>query len=376
MSAPRVGMVPDMRQPVFASLLLAPLATACLADDPGTVTAPPTPVTPPGCTTDVPAGHVVVGCDFGPGIRPFAAVDGRVYAVSGQGTYAAIDLATATSTRLFRYEFSTTATALAWGTVVHDGTLYLPGNVVVDGGVRAALLSFDATTPTPDGEATVVAWANRHELTAPMFGDGEHLYAESIVHDDFTALSGPVVAIGYDGQGLVARTTRYGMPIGLAGDHLYYQHARTLERVPRGGGTAEVLATALSDASFYDRAVDADHAYTTTAAAPYELRRFGAGGASELVHTADEGNVEIPLGPPHDLRRDGEWLYYMQDLFGSGSTYASLQRVRADGSGEPEGLVAGPDLTPPVFDATGIYVGYTRGGSDEPIEGVVVRIPR
>ncbi|MDX2090023.1 MAG: hypothetical protein SFX73_19355 [Kofleriaceae bacterium] len=367
-----------MHKPLLASLLLAPLATACTTDDRGTASGPgpgPGPIVMPaaGCTTAVPDTQVVVGCDFGPSVHPFAVSDGRLYAVSG-GTFSAIDLASSAKTRLFRYEFTSFPAALAAGTVVQDGRLYMPGNVVVDGGVMSALLSVDAIAPTPDDVPTVVTWFERYHLQAPMFGDGEHLYAESTVHEDFSAFSGPVVAIGYDGDDLAPRSPRYGMPIGLADDTLYYLHGRTLERMPKTGGTAEVLATDLSDASFHDRAVDADHAYTTTAAAPFELRRFGANGVNEVVATAHEGNPEVPMSPPHDLRRDGDWLYFLQDVGGEGSRYRALQRVPADGSGEIEAVVSGEDLTPPVFDGDGLYVAYTRGGVDEPIEGVVVRI--
>lgn len=363
-----------MRTALLASLLLAPLATACtdegaIADDEG----PGTTATPAaGCTTDFP-GQVVVACDFGPGIHPFAVTDGRVYTVSRLGTYSVLDLAYSTKTRLYRYLFSLTTTELAWGTVVKDGRLYFPGKVLQDGGVMSALLSIDATTPTLD-EATVVTWFDRYELHAPMFGDGERLYAESTVHEDFSASSGPVMSIGYDGDGLTPRTQGYAMPIGLVGDTLYYMRARAIERMPKTGGTAEVIATELSDASFYDRAVDAEYAYTTTAAAPYELRRFGANGQSELVVTADRGPGDLPFGPPRDLRRDDDWLYYLQENVGS--SYRMLTRVRADGTGEPEGVMSGQDLTPPVFDSAGIYVGYTRGGGDEPIEGVVVQLAK
>ena len=241
----------SLRSSLVASLCLAPLATACTDDGetgdnegPGIIATPAA-----GCTTDVPNNQVVVACDFGPGIRPFAATSGRVYTVSPVGTYSAVDLAYSAKTLLYRYQFSTTTTAMAWGTVIQDGRLYFPGDVVEDGGVRSALLSIDATTPTPDEQATVVAWGDQYELRAPMFGDDERLYAKSTVIEGFGASSGPVVSIGYDGDGLVPRTAGYGMPIGLVGDTLYYLRDRTIARMPKTGGTAEVIATELSDGS-------------------------------------------------------------------------------------------------------------------------------
>jgi len=366
-----------MRQ-CSASLLLVVLASCSLYEDTGTPSPEPEPdpvVTPPaGCANDFPDSQIVVACDFGPGIRPFAVADGRVYAVSPIGTYSAIELATAAKTRLFRYTFSSTTFALAEGSVVRNGRVYFPGNLIADGFVWSALLSADAIAATPDDALDVVRYFDRYELHAPMFGDGAQLYAASTIHEGFSVSSGPVVAISYDGNALAPRTEGYARPIGIAGDTLYYRRDRTIERAPKTGGTAEVIATGLSDASFFDRAVDDDAAYTTLAAAPYELRRLGANGATTLLATAPEGPGDLPLDPPHDLRRDGAWLYFMQN---TGGSWATLARVRADGSSaELEYLASGQDLTPPVFDATGIYVGYTRGGSDEPIEGVVVRIAK
>ncbi|MDI1442560.1 hypothetical protein [Polyangium sp. 6x1] len=369
------GIVPRMRCQLLVAFLLLPHAAACVSHD--IQPAPPADnidiAVPPACTTEVPEGQVVVGCDFGPGITPVAAAAGRVYVVSPSNTYSAIDLAAASTTRLFRYEFTATTLQLASSTVVRDETLYFPGNIIHSGYVRTALMAFDAVTATPDGEAEVVAWGDRYELVAPMIGDGERLYAESIVHEDSSASAGPVIAIGYDGSSPTVLTEEYGMPIGVAGGFLYYRHDSEAKRVPMAGGAAELLASGLSSHGLLDFAVDADYVYTTSAAAPYELRRFGAGGVNELVFAAPMGDFEIPRGVPHSLRRHGAWLYFLQN-FGDGDGYAWLSRVRADGSGEFVDLAMAPKLTPPVFDDTGLYVAYTRGGTDEPIEGVIVRI--
>ncbi|MDC0740790.1 hypothetical protein [Polyangium mundeleinium] len=366
------GIVPRMRYQLLVTFLLVSHAAACVSHD-----AQPAPgndidiVAPSECTTDVPDGEVVVGCDFGPGITPFAVGAGRVYVVSPSGTYSAIDLAAASTTRLFRYQFTATTTQLASSTVVRGDTLYFPGSVIEGGIVRTALMAFDAVTATPDGAAEIVAWGDRYELVAPMIGDGERLYAESVVHEDISASSGPVIAIGYDGSSPTMLTEEYDAPIGVAGGFLYYRHGYEAKRVPTTGGAAELLASGLSSHGLGDHAVDADYVYTTSAVAPYELRRFGAGGSNELVLAAPMGDAEFPRGAPHDLRRHGAWLYFLQN-FGDG--YAMLSRVRADGSSEFEQLAQGTQLTPPVFDDTGIYVAYTRGGADDPFEGVIVRI--
>ncbi|MCX5748319.1 MAG: hypothetical protein NT062_38190, partial [Proteobacteria bacterium] len=204
--------------------------------------------------------------------------------------------------------------------------------------------------------------------------DGSRLYWASVQHENFSAFSGPVVAMGYDGSAITPRTTEYGAPVAVQAGQLYYRHDEGLARVPVAGGAAQVIATGLADTTYTDRAIDDAYAYAATAAAPYAIRRFPvAGGPSELVLEANRGDVEVSLDPPHDLRRDGDSLYFLQRMAGEVDV---LYRVRLEGPPVAEPIAQAAELGAPVFDATAIYVAYQRGGGDAPIEGVIARIAK
>jgi hypothetical protein len=92
------------------------------------------------------------------------------------------------------------------------------------------------------------------------------------------------------------------------------------------------------------------------------VRLPAAGGAPTPVITLSHGDVEVPLGPPTDLRLVGDALYYRQDQ--------QLLRLRLGASPlAPE--VIGPADRPPVVIDGSVFVAFARGGYDEPREGVV-----
>lgn len=332
----------------------------------------PPPPSAPACVPEPQSGVTIVGCGFGPSLGVLAADDSAVYAVSATHSYFALERASGTVTALFRSpDGGGSPAALAGATVVHDHALFFPSLVDVAGGVTDGIVSIDGRMATTSPR--VVMTAQRYAPRSSMIADGQRLYWASIDHHDGAAFVGPVVAMGFDGSALRPVTSHAGEPIAVVGDELAYRQVDQVLMVPIAGGVPRLIASGLSDASRSDRAVDEGHVYATLADAPYQIWRFPtAGGPAELVVEASAGG-EIQLEPPHDLRRDGDSLYFMQRVAGE---LEFLYRLRLDDGSPVQLLASAAEASPPVFDASSIYIAYQRGGFDAPIEGVIARIAK
>ena len=368
-------------RPLIVALALGAAActghTGPAGDEPDAGSAPlPDGSAPPaasGCAADG-TGTDIVACGFGPSVGIVGASGRAVYALSAAGTYFCVDLDPGT-TRLFHVGAPSSAlTTGLLGPVLADDRIYF--STLVDQGRFASygVVSIATTAPT-SGDPRIVTLGDQTEPTGTVIADATRLYMESTVFEpEGGAYVGPVVATGLGGSALTPITPDSGRPVAVVDDLLYYRHDAELARVGLDGSGRTVLAAAVAENAANDRAVDASGAYTTLASGPYAITRISPTGATTLVVEASRGDVEITVGPPHDLRLADGALYYLQDL---GTDYAQLVRVRltSAGPGVPETLFGGPGLAPPVFADGVMYLAYTRGGYDAPIEGVIARFP-
>ncbi len=368
---------------LIAALALALGAAACTGhtgpahDEPDAGSAPlPDGSAPPSasaCAADG-TGADIVACGFGPALGLVGASGRAVYALSDAGTYFRVDVDTGTS-RLFHAGAPSSAlTTGLLGTVLADDRIYF--STLVDQGRFASygVVSIPTTAPTT-GDPRIVTLGDQTEPTGTVIADATRIYMESTVFEpEGGAYVGPVVATGLGGSALTPITPDSGRPVAVVDDLLYYRHDSELARVGLDGGGRTVLAAAVAENAARDRAIDASGVYTTLASGPYAITRISPTGGTTLVVEAARGDAEVPIGPPHDLRLAGGALYYLQDL---STDYAQLVRVRltSAGPGVPETLFGGPGLAPPVFADGVMYLAYTRGGYDAPIEGVIARFP-
>ncbi|CAN5882129.1 hypothetical protein BH11MYX2_BH11MYX2_04400 [soil metagenome] len=359
----------------FALSLLVLVAPACVDSDGSSSGDDGTSTAAAPCAPEPYGNAEILACGFGPKLALIGVDADRIYAVSEPGTYYAVDHG-GTTTRLFHNYFGQDGTAQR-GSVIHDGHIIVPSNIDEGTYIGAGLISIDGAAPHE--EATVLVRDDHFEPFAGLVDGGGLIYASSIEHgDDFSTYSGRVISISYDGNHLAPVTPDYGTPIGVTSSYLYYLHGHDAKRVPLAGGPDETVVANIAFSAWKNDAVGESYLYGSSDAAPYDLVGFPITGGEPLPLTTLTSNAEIPQSPAHDLHIDGNWLYFMRsygdDDTSSGST--QLMRIRLDGSGELEYVAGGENMLAPVFDENFLYIAYTRGGYDAPIEGVIARIPK
>lgn len=361
----------------LALLFVAATLPACVGLDGSSSSPPPepTPSSPAACAPDAYGNTEILACGFGPKLALVGSDADRIYAVSEPGTYYAVDRETHATTRLWHNYFGQNGTAQR-GAVIHDGHIIVPSNIDDGEFISAGLVSIDGSTEQED--ATVLMRGDRYEPGAGMIDGGSRIYASSIEHIDFGAASGPVVAINYDGSHLAPVTPEYGTPIGVSNGFLYYLHDHDAKRISLTGGPATTVVSNIAFTAWGNRSVDSSFLYGSSDASPRDVVGFPVAGGTPQPLTTISTNFEVPTSPAHDLHIDGEYLYYMTSASDdpSSTSYVALYRILLDGTGEPELITQQQDMLAPVFEGDWIYVAYTRGGYDTPIESVVARIPK
>jgi hypothetical protein len=355
------------------ALLLAAAALPACVDSDGSST-DPAPSSAAACAPEPYGNAEILACGFGPKLALVGGDTDRLYAVSEAGTYYAVDYAGVT-TKLFHNYFGQNGTAQR-GAVIHDGHIIVPSNIDDGDSISAGLISIDGSAASD--APTVLMRGDQFEPTAGLVDSGSLIYASSIEHVDFGASSGRVVAINYDGGHLAPVTPDSGTPIGISNGFLYYLHDLDARRIPLAGGAAETVAANIAFTAWGNRSIDSSYLYGSPDDSPYDLVGFPIAGGSPHALTTLTSNAEVPTSPAHDLHIDGDWLYYMtsggEDP--TSTSYVSLWRIRLDGTGDSQVIAQQQDMLAPLFDDEYIYVAYTRGGYDTPIEGVVARIPK
>jgi len=189
----------------------------------------------------------------------------------------------------------------------------------------------------------------------------------------------------------------YDSPVALGGDFVYvatevdgptidppYPH---LLRVPIAGGTVSPMLDTLDSSGVAGSiAADADAVYvigsshTSGVQASRPITRFPVdGGAPTTLTVVGSFDPEVPGPVPWGLRLDDTFVYYLGaqgqiTVFGAAST---LYRVpNAAPSSTPQSVAAATSMGPPAFDAEFVYLALQRGGTDDPIEGTVLRVPK
>jgi hypothetical protein len=82
---------------------------------------------------------------------------------------------------------------------------------------------------------------------------------------------------------------------------------------------------------------------------------------------------------PWGLRLDDDFVYYVGaqgavTVFGTPSTLYRLPNAAP--SSVPQQVVTATSMGAPFFDAEFVYLALQRGGTNDPIEGAVLRVPK
>jgi hypothetical protein len=190
----------------------------------------------------------------------------------------------------------------------------------------------------------------------------------------------------------------YDTPVPLGGGFVYvatevdgstvdppYPH---LLRVPIGGGAVTpVLDTFDSSGVYGSIAADAEAVYvagSTDIPGPgygeYPITRFPFdGGAPTLLTVGGPIASEGPTLVPWALRLDDTFVYFLGasesgcPVFGARE---ALYRIPNTTHSTPQLVAEAMSMGPPVFDNEFVYLVMQRGGTDDPIEGAVLRIPK
>jgi hypothetical protein len=385
-----------------AVLWLALVQSSCggrasVDDHPGgTPPTPPPPPTapqpPPACTLDpgFPVGTSVVTCGLPPHVTLVGADASALVVLSEAGKFYRVDKTSGSKTILYTAPSDP-----------EDGPTIFARGMGDDGAVAGgALLAFtlgggvwalDPTRPSTPVNVLGDVFEN------PPLVDQTAMYF-------LRADSGPgyiqyvdVERAPIDGGATVVLDPTYDSPVALGGDFVYvatevdgayidppYPH---LLRLPVAGGAVSPVLDALDASGFAGSiAADADAVYVIGSShasgvqGSYPISRFPVeGGPSTTLTVVGPIDPEVPGPVPWGLRLDDDFVYYLGTegqvtVFDATST---LYRVpNAAPSSMPQQVVGATSMGPPLFDTEFVYVALQRGGTDGPIEGAVLRVPK
>ncbi len=377
-------------------LVLVPLACGGRAPpddtpsaDAGT-TSPPAP--PPACVLDpgFPQGTSVVDCGLPPHVTLVGADSVALYALSEAGAFYRIDKASGDRTLLYRAPSSTQTGPVAIARGLGDDAALAGGSLLaftLAGGVWA----LDPSRPSTPVNVLGDVFENR-----PLVDDTSMYFLRADMGPGYIQYV-DVERAPISGGASTVLVPTYDTPVALGGGFVYLAtpvDGSTIDppypqlvRVPIGGGAVDSVLDTLDTSGVAGAfAADADAVYvigsshTSGVQASYPITRFpAAGGAPTTLALLGPIDPEVPGPVPWGLRLDDAFVYFlgsseMGDVFGASST---IYRVpNAAPSSTPQVIAEATSLGPPVFDAEFVYIALQRGGTDDPIEGAILRVPK
>lgn len=309
----------------------------------------------------------VVACGFPPSATPVAVNRDAIYVLTrpaGTSRLYRVDKASGDVTEILRDSFANGRSTqdLLDGFVTSDDWLYYGTAVEFAGGG----LSFGiGRLPAAGGAPRVLMEFGTGGFGTTLFADAQYLY---FVGDDGGLGSGDSLRrVSLNGGLSQPVANVYGRLVDVRGGYAYYHRGDVLYRVATDAGAEEEVTPLFvyGDGQVHV-AVDDDYAYYGEQGefgGTHQIHRVPlAGGADEVIHSWPDSGGEP--GPTRLHMHQGT-LYFMQ---------YSLSALRPGGVVEvrPIGFAA---EARPVFDDSRLYVGYSRGGFDGPVEGVVVAAP-
>jgi hypothetical protein len=362
------------------------------ADTSSTTMTPPAPEPPPACTLDpgFPAGTSVVTCGLPPHVTLVGADAAAVYVLSEAGTFYRVDKSNGDRTLLYREPTNPEGGRTVFAAGLGDDAA-LAGGELLAFQLAAGVWALDPTRPSMPVNVLGDVFENR-----PLV-DQASMYFLRVEMAPGSNLYIDVERAPIAGGATVVLDPTYDTPVALGGAFVYvatevdgssvdppYPH---LLRVPTAGGAVTPVLDTL-DASGVAGSITADadavyvigSSHTSGVQGSYPITRFPvAGGAPTTLAILGPIDPEVPGPTPWGLRLDDAFVYFLGtpgtvSCFGSSST---LYRVpNAAPSSTPQLVAAATSLGPPQFDGEFVYVALQRGGTDDPIEGTVLRIPK
>jgi hypothetical protein len=359
--------------------------------DAGT-TSPPAP--PPACVLDpgFPQGASVVTCGLPPHVTLVGVDAAALYALSEAGAFYRIDKTSGDRTLLYHAPSSPQTGQVAFARGLGDDAA-LAGGVLLAFTLGGGVWALDPSRPSTPVNVLGDVFESR-----PLVDDTSMYFLRADMGPGYIQYVDVERAPLSGGTSTVLVPT-YDTPVALGGGFVYlatpvdgtstdppYPQPQ-LVRVPIGGAAVGSVLDTL-DASGVAGAIaaDADAVYvigsshTSGVQAGYPITRFpAAGGAPTTLAVLGPIDPEVPGPVPWGLRPDDAFVYFLGcqgtvDVFGASST---IYRVpNAAPSSTPQLVAVATSLGPPVFDAEFVYIALQRGGTDDPIEGVILRLPK
>jgi hypothetical protein len=384
------------RSSAFLWLVLAQLACGGRASPDGTpsadagTTSPPNP--PPACVLDpgFPQGASVVSCGLPPHVTLVGADAVALYALSEAGAFYRIDKTSGDRTLLYQAPSSAQTGQLVLARGLGDDAA-LSGGALLAFILGGGVWSLDPSRPSTPVNVLGDVFENR-----PLVDDTSMYFLRADMGPGYIQYVDVERAPISGGTSTVLVPT-YDTPVALGGGFVYLATPvdgsnidppyPQLVRVPIGGGAVGSVLDTL-DASGVAGCIAADagavyvigSSHTSGVQGSYPITRFpAAGGAPTTLAVLGPIDPEVPGPIPWGLRLDDVFVYFlgsggMEDVFGVAST---IYRVpNAAPSSTPQLVAEATSLGPPVFDAEFVYIALQRGGTDDPIEGTILRLPK
>ena len=362
---------------LWALVGLALLGTACagrsesfIEDD------EPDPVeieaAPEGCRNDLgegadlKEGQTIAACGLAPGSRLFGVQGSLAHVLTPGGSFLAVDLRTGGQVRLY----STRVPRIASAPVprLHAGEIFFHDRYERGPRAGTGLLAVSAVAPTMKGDFRLLAPLHGARFAGePSFNDGRDAYAGSFEDGK----RGPLMHIDLETGGELRMTTKEARPVALSDTYVYYMASGLISRMPRSGGTPELVTRYQAAAACCDRnfAADDEYIYFPRHDRPQEVVRASPGAEPE---DAFVGYTDFLCGlpDPEGLQIDEDWLYFRRGTW--------LQRVPLTGSYTASEATTVTDVNSGAafFDRDHIYVTVDRGGKEFPREAVIVQVKK
>jgi hypothetical protein len=353
-------------------------------------TSPPAP--PPACVLDpgFPQGTSVVACGFPPHVTLVGVDAVALYALSEAGAFYRIDKTSGERTLLYQAPSSPQTGPVAFARGLGDDAA-LGGGVLLAFTLAGGVWALDPSRPSTPVNVLGDVFENR-----PLVDDTSMYFLRADMGPGYIQYV-DVERAPISGGASTVLVPTYDAPVALGGGFVYLATPvdgtstdppyPQLVRVPIGGGAVgSVLDTLDAWGVAGTIAADADAVYvigsshTSGIQASYPITRFpAAGGAPTTLATLGPIDPEVPGPVPWGLRLDDVYVYFlgsseMGEVFGASST---IYRVpNAAPSSAPQLVAEATSLGPPVFDAEFVYIALQRGGTNDPIEGAILRLPK
>jgi len=337
-----------------------------------------------------PPGTSVVACGFPPHVTLVGADSVALYALSEAGAFYRIDKTTGARTLLYQAPSSPQTGPVVVARGLGDDA------ALAGGALLAFTLAGGVWALDPSGPSTPVNVLGDVFENRPLVDDTSMYFLRADMGPGYIQYVDVERAPISGGTSTVLVPT-YDTPVALGGGFVYLAtpvDGSTIDppypqlvRVPIGGGAVgSVLDTLDTSGVAGAIAADADAVYvigsshTSGVQASYPITRFpAAGGAPTTLATLGPIDPEVPGPVPWRLRLDDVYVYFlgsseMGEVFGTSS---AIYRVpNAAPSSTPQLVAEAESLGPPVFDAEYVYIALQRGGTDDPIEGAILRLPK